>query len=300
MKKYILSIALIAAAAFVFGQANIVPAKPQTKTIAIFGGTIHVGNGQVIENGTVVFSKGKIISVTAGKNIPQDDVQAIDATGKQVYPGIIAPITNLGLSELAMVKSTVDIRELGTLNPHVRSIIAYNTDSKVIPVVRSNGILLAQVSPTGGTISGQSSVVQLDAWNWEDAAYKTDDAVHFNWPSAGNGNTSEEIQTKYSKDINDVQKYLLEAKAYSEISKPEINNARFESLKGLFSGKKKAFVRADAAKDIISAVQFFRKLGITPVLVGGAECYLVTGFLKENNVPVVLHQTHLLPRSPGR
>jgi hypothetical protein len=39
------------------------------------------------------------------------------------------------------------------------------------------------VIPQGGIISGSSSVVQLDAWNWEDAAYKTDIGIHFRMPS---------------------------------------------------------------------------------------------------------------------
>ena len=73
------------------------------------------------------------------------------------------------------------------LNPNVRSLIAFNTDSKVIPTVRSNGVLLAQPTPEGGTISGQSSVMMLDGWNWEDAAYKKDIGIHLTWPVARSG-----------------------------------------------------------------------------------------------------------------
>ena len=35
--------------------------------------------------------------------------------------------------------------------------------------MRMNGVLIAQTTPRGGIISGKSSIMQLDAWNWEDA-----------------------------------------------------------------------------------------------------------------------------------
>ena len=73
--------------------------------------------------------------------------------------------------------STDDGTEVGELNPHVRSLIAFNTDSKVIPTTRSNGILMAQPTPLGDLISGQSSVVTLDAWNWEDAVLVERDGI---------------------------------------------------------------------------------------------------------------------------
>ncbi len=49
--------------------------------------------------------------------------------------------------------------------------------------MRPNGVLIAQVAPRGGLISGSSSVMQLDAWNWEDALVKADEGIHLNWPN---------------------------------------------------------------------------------------------------------------------
>src|ERR1700744_2315939 len=167
-----------------YGQADISPAPAQSKPIVITGVTIHVGNGQVINNGYIAFDKGKITAIGEGA-APTSGADVIDAAGKQIYPGFICPVTTLGLIEVEEgARGTVDDTETGDLNPNVRSIIAYNTDSKVIPTIRSNGILLAQTTPDGGIISGQSSVVQLDAWNWEDAAYKTDIGVHLTLPVA--------------------------------------------------------------------------------------------------------------------
>src|ERR1700750_804535 len=153
-----------------YGQANISPARAQAKPVIIKGATIHVGNGQVINNGYIAFDKGKVTAIGEGAGPAIAGADVIDATGKQLYPGFICPITTLGLVEIEEgARGTVDEEETGDLNPNVRSLVAFNTDSKVIPTVRSNGILLAQPTPVGGTISGTSSVVQLDAWNWQDA-----------------------------------------------------------------------------------------------------------------------------------
>ncbi len=305
MKKTFLFLAgLMLASVLTHGQANISPAKPQSKPVVISGGTIHVGNGQVINNGYVVFDKGRITAIGEGAapNTPGADL--VDASGKQVYPGFICPITTLGLVEIEEgAKGTVDDEETGDLNPDARSLVAFNTDSKVIPTVRSNGILLAQPTPNGGIISGQSSVVQLDAWNWEDAAYKADIGMHLTWPVArvqrrrfgpAPAGPQESPAEKALKEIDAISKLFSEAKAYSE-TKPEVKNVRFEAMKGLFNGSKILFVNAEGAKEIVQAVNFAKKFGLREVIVGGNESYLVANVLKENNVPVILRETQRLP-----
>lgn len=304
MKKILLFGGLLLCTVLTYAQAVISPAKPQIRPIIITGATIHVGNGQVINNGYIIFDKGKITAIGEGTAPNVNNADVINANGKQVYPGFICPVTTLGLIEVEEgAKGTVDDEETGELNPNVRSLIAYNTDSKIIPTVRSNGIVLAQPTPNGGTLSGQSSVVQLDAWNWEDAAYKTDIAVHLNWPviraarrrgpvtPASGGESPDEARLKQLDEINNL---FTAAKAYAEI-KPTVVNLRFEALKGLFNGSKKLFINVDGAKEIIEAVAFANKLGVKAVVVGGKESYLVTNLLKQNNIPVIIRETQTLP-----
>ena len=308
MNKYVFTLLLSTAGAIsCFGQANIVPAAKQSKTIAITGATIHVGNGSVISNGTIVFSGGKILSVAANGQAPQDDVLVIKAEGKHVYPGLIAPVTNLGLAEFESVKATLDYSEIGNLNPHIRSLVAYNTDSKVPATLRSNGILMAGITPEGGTISGSSSVVQLDAWNWEDAVVKTDDAMHMTWPAIPRSRgdfggrrqlLSPEVLTERRQNaINELEQFFSEAKGYAAISKPAVTNTRLAAMKHLFDGKQQLFITADSQKDIVAAVNFAKRYTIKPVIVGGDEAYLITDFLKENGISVVVKQPHALPNS---
>lgn len=285
-------------------QANISPAPAQSKPIVITGATIHVGNGQVINNGYIAFDKGKITAIGEGAAPNTAGADVIDASGKQIYPGFICPITTLGLVEVEEgARGTVDDYETGDLTPNVRSIIAYNTDSKVIPTVRSNGILLAQPTPDGGTLAGQSSVVQLDAWNWEDAAYKTDIGQHLTWPvvrperrrGPAQAGPQESPAERTQKAIDAINELFAEAKAYSEIANPAVIDVKLEAMKGLFNGTKKLFVNADGAKEIVQAVNFGKKFGLSVVIVGGYESYMVTDVLRDNNVPVILQETQHLP-----
>lgn len=152
------------------GPENPTPAPAQSGAILIMGATAHLGNGSVISNSAIGFEGGKLTLVADATTIRIDRSKyatVYDASGKHVYPGFIAPVTNLGLAEIEAARATIDYADIGQYNPNLRSLVAYNTDSEVIPTVRSNGVLLAQVTPSGGTISGSSSVVQSNAWNWK-------------------------------------------------------------------------------------------------------------------------------------
>src|SRR5579862_6588729 len=131
MKKILFSIwGLLLGTILAYGQANILPAPAQTKPVVITGATIHIGNGQVINNGYIAFDKGKITAIGEGTPANGSGADVIDASGKQVYPGFICPNTTLGLVEIEEgARGTVDDEETGEINPNVRSLIAFNTDS---------------------------------------------------------------------------------------------------------------------------------------------------------------------------
>jgi imidazolonepropionase-like amidohydrolase len=278
------------------------PAKPQVTPIILKGATIHIGNGQVIENGVIAFNKGKITFVGKQEELKlSGNENIINVSEKHIYPGLIATNTILGLVEIEAVRPTRDFNEVGEFNPNIRSLIAYNTDSKIIPTIRSNGILLAEVIPQGGIISGSSSVLQLDAWNWEDAAYSTDKAIYLNWPVMhvkkgwwAQPEPSEQNK-KYAEATKNIEDFFEQALAYSKAEKISEKNLKMEAMKDVFLKKKKVFVNANGAKEILNIAAFKKRFNIEVVLVGGEESYLVADILKENNIAVVLNEVHALP-----
>lgn len=282
---------------------NPVPAKPQKESVIILNATAHLGNGLVIPNAAIGFRAGKLTIVSDATRIRIDKSEypvVIDASGKHVYPGLIECNSTLGLTEIDLVRATHDFNEVGEMKPNVRSIIAYNTDSKIIPTVRSNGVLLSQIVPEGGIISGQSSVVELDGWNWEDAAFKMDDGIHVNWPRMfivlNNPYETEEIQKqKIQNNLNALEKFISDARAYNMNRVSEEKNLKFEAMRGLFDGSKKLYVHCNFVKEIVSAVNLSARFGLKMLLVGGSDSYLIADLLKEKNIPVILGRTHSLP-----
>ncbi|MBT8146100.1 MAG: hypothetical protein KJN90_04560, partial [Gammaproteobacteria bacterium] len=160
-----------------------VPAADQSEPIAVIGAIIHVGDGTIIGDGVITFDEGIITAVgQASDGIDIGGHRVIDLQGQHVYPGFILANTTLGLEEVGNVRSTQDVVEEGDINASVRSAIAYNSDSEFIPTQRFNGILSAQITPEGGLVSGYSSVMKLDGWNWEEALLNVDDGMHLRWP----------------------------------------------------------------------------------------------------------------------
>src|SRR5262245_37860367 len=143
-----------------------VPGAPQAKPVALTNATIYSVSGPVIEGGTLVFDGGKITAISKDATIPPN-AEVIDLAGKHVYPALFDAMTDLGLVEINSIRATIDNRETGQINPNVRAIVAVNPDSELIPVTRSNGVLLALTAPGGSLVSGRSAVIQLDGWTWE-------------------------------------------------------------------------------------------------------------------------------------
>ncbi|TLF42217.1 amidohydrolase family protein [Maribacter aurantiacus] len=295
-------ILLLAIATYLPVSAQQTPAAKQTEAITIEGATAHLGNGEVIESSLIMFEDGKLTFVGDSKMKIARKGNIIDASGKHVYPGFIAPAKTLGLIEINSVRATDDQDEIGELIPHVRSLIAYNAESQVVESMRPNGVLLGQIAPSGGRISGTSSIVQFDAWNWEDAAIKVDDGVHLNWPRSfrqGRWWMGEERgyqpNKDYSKDVETVVTFLKNSVAYGK-GKPTEMNPAFAAMQGVLDGTQKMYVYADGEKEIIDAVNTLKTNGVKEVvLVGGYEAYKITDFLKKNNIPVLVQFTHNLP-----
>jgi imidazolonepropionase-like amidohydrolase len=294
---------LIASSAI--AQETIYPARTQAKKLIITGGTVHVGNGKVLDNnGAIVIENGKITAV--GDAVADNNATVINATGKHIYPGLILASSNLGLQEITgSVRGTNDVFELGELNPNVRSIVAYNTDSRIINTVRSNGILLANVVPRGSVIGGSSSTVQLDAWTWEDAAYNTDYGMHFYMPSLFSRPnpfaalfgipTPPDPLKRGLEQIEGVKQFFRETKAYWAQTGPKPTNLKLEAVKGLFDKKQRLFIHCNIVKEMLIAIDFVKEFGFDVTLVGAEECWQIPDLLKQHNISVVLQQTHNLP-----
>ena len=288
---------------FIFASDQI-PAPQQEHPIIFTGATIHTVSNGVLENAEILFDGGKIISV--GHNLSvMYRIERIDAKGKHIFPGLISAVSTLGLQEIGAVRATHDYAEVGSINPNVRANVSYNPDSELIPISRSNGILLALSVPRSGRISGTSSLMMLDGWTWEDATLKHPVGLHLFWPSMKEPKKDKgEKKDKTKKDsrlksIQKIDDLIQESRAYLKLKETESSSykhdLRLEGMLPVLMGEIPVFIHANEVRQIEAAVYWADRQNLDMVLVGGKDSWRTTKLLKDREIPVIYTQTHSTP-----
>lgn len=269
--------------------------------------------GPVIDNGTVVISNGRISAVGKSVVIP-GGAKIIDATGLSVYPGMINAGTSLGLAEIMQVRATVDAGEIDDNNANVHVDVAINPDSEHIRVTRVNGITTVLTEPQGGTISGQSALINLNGWVPKEMILKSPVAMHINWPSAmffemgpmpgAPVRTLADARKDQEKQIERLKKLFRDAKAYADAKDacekdpnlPKRNvDLKLEALIPVVRGKMPMVVHVDAERDIRAAIEFAEVLKVKMILAGAEEAYKLAAQLAEKKIPVIVGPVLTMP-----
>ncbi len=288
---------LVSCSAALYALAMTRPSTAQQSpaVVAITHAKIVTLAGSPIEDGTLVIKDGKIAAVGASLEVPAG-AQVIDGKGLQVYPGLFDAVTQMGLSEIGAVSSTVDSSETGTYNPDVVAATAVFPSSEHIPVTRAAGITEVLAVPgsggfdfsgSRGVIGGQASAFSLAGWTMEDMQIKRSVAMVLNWP---------EIQTRtfdfatfsrkekpyadakqeYEKQVNELTDWIDRARHYAQAighggPSDFERDVKLEALAPVVRGQLPLLIFADHARDIRNAVEFCDKQKLKMILAGGEE-----------------------------
>lgn len=284
-----------------------IPGADQSGPIAIVGGLVHTVSGDPIAGGVVLFDGGKITAVGTDVEIPEG-AERIDAEGMHVYPGLFESMSDIGLVEIPAVRATVDVAEMGSINPNVKAAVAYNADSELIPTIRANGVLLALVAPDGGLVSGQSAIMRLDGWNWEDAAQRQVAAMHIRWPRMTplsawwTKNDSQRRRGDRDDALDQLDDLLADARAYATAQTAAAArgeridyDARLAAMAPALTGELPCIISANLREDIETAVNYCVAEGIRPIIYGGYDAAECAELLKRHDVPVIISGVHRLP-----
>ena len=287
-----------------------VPAPPQTHPILLMNATIHPVSADEIQRGAILFEKGIITAIGRRVTNLPDNTETIDLLGKHVYPGMIAAASVIGLTEIGAVAVTRDFSERGEVNPNVRAEVAYHPDSEIIPVTRSNGVLLAHSCPTGGLISGTSAVMMLDGWTWETSTLKAPAGLHINWPNMGAvrsryfriteeeaSKRREETLKKLDTIFEEARRYLVAKEAADQSGRIELEtDLRWEAMLPVLRREVSVFMHASEVRQIESAVEWANRQNVKMVIVGGYDAWRVADLLKKYEIPVIYETVNSLPR----
>jgi imidazolonepropionase-like amidohydrolase len=281
-----------------------IPAPRQDRPIALTGGTIHTVTQGVIENGTILFEDGRITALGANVNIPTH-AQRVDVSGKHIYPGMIDAHSQMGMFEIGGIDVTIDLNELGDLNPNVRAHVAVNPESRHIGVARSNGVLVTVSSPTGGLVAGLSSAMMLDGWTWEQMTLKPEAGLIINWPTAGGGGFGGfgggggrfgggggNAEARYDASIREIRDLFATARAYRTARNAardrHASDVRLEAMIPVIEGTVPVLVQANELRQIQDAVAWATEEGVRMILLGGRDAGYVAPLLAQRNIPVLI------------
>jgi imidazolonepropionase-like amidohydrolase len=290
------------------------------ETLLLTGATVHTVSGETLRPGQVLIENGKISAV--GTNVEwrvnqARDYPKVDLRGLHLYPGMIALNTDLGLVEIDAVRATRDDRESGDDfgRADVRSWLAVNPDSEMLPVARANGVSHFEPVPLGGVVSGQSGLVALDGWTAEQMAIKKPIAMHVFWPSMDLDTTPRERmrdRTK-AKSLDDQAKerrekfkaldeFFAEARAYAKARDAAKNgapdpgkNPPWEAMLPVVRGELPLTIHAEEARQIRAALKWAETNHFKVALAGARDSWKVADLLATNKVPVIYDNVFTQP-----
>jgi imidazolonepropionase-like amidohydrolase len=291
-----------------------VPPRQGTEVLAITNARIVPVTAAPIEKGTIVIRGNRIEAVGANVQVPQG-AKVIDAKGGHVYPGFINARTTIGIGQNG-ARGFDDISEMLDWNQTLRTRVAYHSESETIPVARGTGITTVGVAPTGGIMSGEFAVMNLDGWTWEEATLRPNAGIALNFPAlAGGGGrggggggrggrggggegadrTYDDIRRERDRRVEEIIRVLDQARAYAKLGKDKPVNWELEALVPVVERRIPLLVSVAREQDIKDAVAFSEKAGVNIILSGAIEANYAAQVLKDKNIPVILGNVLAMP-----
>ncbi|CAN5375833.1 amidohydrolase [soil metagenome] len=292
-------------------------------TFAVVGARIVPVSGPTIESGTIVIQNGKIAAVGASVSIPAG-AEKIDGKGLTVFPGMIDAATNLGLVEIPQgLNASVDTSEVGNINANAKAIKGIHPHSAHVNVTRVNGITTVMSYPTGGLVSGQGAVINLNGSTQAEMAVVGEYGLVINFPRiAGGGGFGggggggfggfgggqqadfNELVRRRDTQVEELKKvfrsaeqYLKAREAYSkDKSLPYVaTDQGYDAMEPYIRGQKPIIFTAERERDIRGVAKFVADMKIKGVIVGGQEAWKAADVLKQNSIGVIYTNVYNLP-----
>ncbi len=279
------------------------------ESILFTGAIVHTVSGETLSPGQMLVKDDKIVAV--GNNLNSGSAKKIDLKGLHLFPGLIAATSSLGLTEISAVRATQDTSEVGAYTPDVKSWLAVNPDSELLPVARANGITHFLAVPMGGIVTGLSGLIAMRGWTSEEMTVKRPVALHLFWPGMNLDTTPKEQvkdKTKWKsledqaeerqKKLKEIDDFFAEARAYAtarqatDDGKTQFSKIpAWEAMLPFLRGEIPLMIHADELRQIKAAVNWASAHQFKIILVGGRDAAQAVDLLATKNIPVVYEST---------
>ena len=271
----------------------LLPASTLAQSIFINDATLHtMGSRGVLQEADLLIREGRIKAIGPDLAAPADST-VIEAGGRPVTPGFFAGITRLGLQEISLEPSTVDA-SLATeaMRPEFDVTLAYNPHATAIPVTRIEGYTWTVLGPgpAGSIIGGQGQAVSLDG------GFQSFQGGKLLFIDVGS-DTSELSGGSRAAQWMLLNQALSESRSELRWSPDALLTVTGRQVLAEFIDKNIVVFDVDRASDILQLLEFAEKHHLNPVILGGAEAWMVADKLAETGVPVLLDPLINLPLS---
>ena len=261
----------------------------------IKNGTIHTGDGSKAFVGDIYIKNGVINSIG---NIDIEASTIIDATGKIITPGFIAPITAVGIIEIGSLDVTRD-DEADYLNMGFSIFRAFNANSTLIPWNRSNGLTSVITLPQQASmpLAGMGSFFVLDG---QVSVSGMKDMVMLGKIGASSGSRSEDLDIL--ENLISLGK-LVRNKNYEKVLESpmaeffELHLQDIEALDKVANKNLPLIIETNRASDIKHLIDIKNKHDLNLILAGVEDAPLVLNELVESGIPVIINPMDNIPNS---
>lgn len=271
--------------------------------VLIRNARVHTASAQgTLEATDVRVQAGRIQAIGKGLDAPAG-IPVFDAKGRALTPALFAGITSIGLEEVSAETTTVDASlAFGAtepamaiqMRPEFDVTLAYNPRSMLVPVVRTEGlgftVLGANSAPGGSLLAGQGGVVRLDGGFEAPLA-----GHHLLFANLGSANASLSGNSRAAA-LMLLEQATREAGGTLPYNAPNtlLTPTGREVLARYLAGGRMVF-NVDRAADIRQVLAFAKRHGIQPIIVGGAEAWVLAKELATAKVPVFVDPLVNLP-----
>ena len=270
------------------------------QTIAITGGKVYPVSGPPIENGTVIITNGRIVSVGANLAVPAG-AQRVDATGKIVTPGFVNSSTQLGVQEISAVNDTRDMSAQGKDNIAASFTVweGLNPNSVMLAPARKDGITSFVVIPTGGLIAGLAALVDVVPGTTTDMIIRAPVAMvaEIGDPQSAGLGARGELIVKLRELLEDARYFQTHRDAFDRAQTRPFAASRLDlqALLPVIEGRLPLLLTVDKESDIDAAMRIARDFNVKLIIGGGAEAWMMADRLAAAKIPVLTGAMNNIP-----
>lgn len=270
---------------------SIAGANAQDQPLVLAGARIELGNGTVLDSGTLVLQGGKIVAVGEGVSAPPG-AEVLDLKGQTIYPGFVDAYTTRGLDiPVAPNQDPRDDKENAPASMWEKNRKGLRADVRASEHLslksmagdfHKQGLAAALLAPGSGTLRGLCAVVPLV--EEPKALPQAEFALEMSFRGGGGPGYPGNILGIIAL----MRQTLFDAQRYATLE-PDEKDPVLEGAARAATGRMPVVFVADTELEILRAVRICGEFGMRPMIAGGREAYRQAAMLAERRIPVLVN-----------